>query len=127
MGYYTVYSLVIVGDSGWDTEVDYDSLEDLVLEGDLKMPSYKHSYGDKGSPADFMKSLASCLTYDAHKWYSYEEDMMALSKVNPETLFRLHGEGEERGDIWNMWFQNGKSQREEVLMTIPEYDPKKMK
>ena len=34
------------------------------------------------------------------KWYEHEEDMKAISSAHPETIFKLHGEGEEAGDIW---------------------------
>ena len=44
------------------------------------------------------------------KWYEHEEDMIACSKEFPDLTFLLHGEGEESGDMWDEYFQNGKSE-----------------
>lgn len=41
------------------------------------------------------------------KWYSTNEDMEALSKAFPEVTFCLHGEGEEREDVWDLYCKDG--------------------
>jgi len=44
---------------------------------------------------------------EATKWYEHDEDMKALSKVFPTTVFKLHGDGEEVGDSWERYYHNG--------------------
>ena len=34
--------------------------------------------------------------------------MVKLSKLFPNIVFKLHGDGEEREDMWNKYFQDGK-------------------
>lgn len=41
------------------------------------------------------------------KWYSFDDDMKALSKELPDVLFRLAGVGEEQGDEWVSFYLNG--------------------
>jgi hypothetical protein len=40
------------------------------------------------------------------KWYKHEEEMLRLSYAFPNTVFILHGEGEEQGDVWKKRFIN---------------------
>lgn len=60
------------------------------------------------------------------KWYEHESDMKAMSAVFPDVLFKLHGEGEESGDIWNAYYLNGKSQKKKariMLVLLDDVDP----
>lgn len=60
------------------------------------------------------------------KWYSHTQDLRLFSKTYPDVVFELHGEGEETGDIWNEYFKDGQSQREQAKFTIDPYDPSKL-
>jgi hypothetical protein len=60
------------------------------------------------------------------KWYEHEKDMKEFSKRFPKVLFTLRGEGEESGDVWVKYFQNGKMQVEKVDIKLGEFDPKKL-
>lgn len=60
------------------------------------------------------------------KWYSHEEDMLELSLKYPEVVFLLHGEGEENGDLWNMYFKNGKKQNCNAVVVYEEFDESKL-
>lgn len=56
------------------------------------------------------------------KWYEHETDVRRLSKLFPNVLFTLHGEGEENDDIWNKYFLNGKMQVEKAKIQIAPFD-----
>lgn len=41
------------------------------------------------------------------KWYSWPDDMRAISKEHPALTFFLNGDGEDRPDFWQAVFKNG--------------------
>lgn len=41
-------------------------------------------------------------------WYSHEDDICTVSAAVPDALIRLHGEGENRDDVWDKYFTGGK-------------------
>lgn len=61
------------------------------------------------------------------KWYNHEADMKALSYKFPGVLFTLFGEGEESGDIWKKYFQDGKMQFCKAVIDFPKFDAKLLK
>ena len=63
---------------------------------------------------------------DSCKWYEHTKDMIKLSKLFPDILFTLHGEGEEAGDMWYKYYLNGKVQIAEAKTTFDEFDPEKL-
>jgi len=98
MGYYTRYSLESVTGEV-DSNIDYK--EDIG----------RHSeYGD------------SCMFEQEVKWYHMKIDMMNYSASHPNILFEIHGKGEEAGDLWRMYFINGKSQYCEAIVTFESFD-----
>ena len=61
------------------------------------------------------------------KWYEHETDMKDISTAHPETVFKLHGEGEEAGDVWEKFFKGGKKVFESKLNPeIPQPDLDKL-
>lgn len=40
-------------------------------------------------------------------WYSWNENMTALSKLFPLTTFVIYGNGQDYGDCWKAYFRNG--------------------
>jgi hypothetical protein len=66
-------------------------------------------------------------TVDSCKWYEHEEEIIEFSKLYPDVLFTLNGEGEESGDIWTKYFLNGKMQYERATIVINPFDPTKLK
>jgi hypothetical protein len=66
-------------------------------------------------------------TNDSVKWYDHEEDMKELSKIYPEVVFKLKGEGEEGGDIWVKYFKNGQMQDCPAKISFDEFDENKLK
>lgn len=59
---------------------------------------------------------------DNSKWYDLEKDMRELSKLFPNYLFTVHGEGEEAGDLWNKYFLDGKCQTAQAAITYEKFD-----
>ena len=57
------------------------------------------------------------------RWYSSEQDMLLLSRKFPEFVFHLHGEGENRDDIWEEHFWNGFHQRYLARVVLDPYNP----
>lgn len=60
------------------------------------------------------------------KWYEHEEDMAILSKKFPDVLFTLHGEGEDRDDMWDKHFRNGMMQECCADIVYPDFDETKL-
>ena len=63
---------------------------------------------------------------DSCKWYNHEKHMKELSKIYPDTIFLLEGEGEESGDIWRKYFKNGKMQVCKAEIVFPAFDESKL-
>jgi hypothetical protein len=102
MGYYTHFELK------WDTE---DPQLDMEISHFLDENSETY-YG--------LEPDGSCA--DAVKWYSYDDDMIEMSRNFPTVLFTLSGEGEEAGDLWKAYYKNSKSQRVDAKIVFPEPD-----
>lgn len=58
-------------------------------------------------------------------WYEWNEDMLKLSKLYPDVLFELSGEGEESSDIWTYWYRNGQLQGGLAQIVHPEFSEDK--
>lgn len=105
MGYYTRYSIEM---SNQITNQEKGS--DIFLV-----------YGELIKHIDYDPFGESC------KWYDCEKDMKSFSKSYPNVLFKISGEGEESGDIWVKYFQNGLMQTCKAEIVIPPFDPAKLK
>lgn len=62
----------------------------------------------------------------AAKWYTCSADMKEFSLAFPDVVFKLHGEGEEAGDLWDEYFKNGMSQECRADIIYPDYDEEKL-
>ncbi len=51
--------------------------------------------------------------------------MIKLSKMYPNLVFVLHGEGEEQGDVWTAYFCDGRVQTVAPELVWPYFDIKK--
>jgi len=102
MGYYTRYELTY-------------SPENAVLQEYLEHTDF--SYGVPWTQ----------LNYEEIKWYEHDQEMAALSKLFPTTVFCLHGSGEEPGDLWGTYYQDGKMQKCPAHIVYDPFDPAKLK
>lgn len=125
MGYYTRYELEVKEGNS------YLMAKKMLEECD----SSDRFYAFERALEDFVEDLdeksgngfiLSLVSGDEVKWYEHEEDMKFLSKQYPDILFKLHGEGEENGDIWDKYFMNGKMQHCHAVMSIPPFDKSKL-
>lgn len=114
MGYYTRYSLSIVGQEDEDISAhkeaitkisEYDEAPYLLLQTE---EDWDNLFDDK------------------IKWYDSDGDMQEYSKRHPELVFKLSGEGEESGDVWVRYFHNGKMQKSQAKIVTEDYDPTKL-
>ena len=84
---------------------------------------------------DFVKGseeAAHCLlndgaANDSGKWYEHEEELLEFSKKYPHLIFTLRGEGEEAGDIWAKYFNDGKVQVEKASVQVASFDPERLR
>ncbi len=114
MGYYSHYNISIFsGEKYPNYEPMVEYLEKHKEDGwTYDMLYALENFGGDGEPC---------------KWYDYHKDMNKFSLAFPDTLFELHREGEESGDIEKVYYKNGKSQVCKARIVFEEYDERKMK
>ena len=61
-------------------------------------------------------------TNESCKWHEHEKELKIFSQKHPKALFKLEGNGEETGDIWIKYFQNGKCQVCKAKITFDEFN-----
>ena len=94
MGYYSRFEISQPEKPVEDTEALFKSLTEI---------SGGYTFDDEGN------------SEDNYKWYDYQKDMAQLSKLHPDTVFKVHREGEEAGDIEDTYYKNGKLVHTEAL------------
>jgi hypothetical protein len=104
MGYYTSYNLVIQNG-------DHSLIETFRKENE----DANYALNEEGYTLEYCK------------WYNHEEDLKTFSAKYPEVLFILEGEGEEPGDMWKKYFQNGKCQTATAQITFEKFNPDKLR
>lgn len=98
MGYYSEYSL-------------------KVINGDYNT-DYERIISDEAEQRVF---------FDSCKWYSYQEDMKTVSKLYPEVVFEITGNGEDDDDFWKAYFKDGKMQMCPGKIFYDPFDETKLK
>ena len=109
MGYYTRYSLDLMG-----MAID-EKPETIIRE-------FLEDYDDVSYAIDVNGD-----SEDATKWYDHEDDLKVFSQNYPKVIFILTGEGEKAGDLWKKYFLNGKCQKVEATITYEGFDQSKLK
>ena len=108
MGYYTRYTLSLVGAANPDDEL-------RIIHQLREWNEYaEHAFSDAGSQSSEVK------------WYDHEDDLLDFSRRFPQVTFKLSGRGEENGDIWDKYFRNGKMQTCRAEIRKPDFDPSKL-
>lgn len=104
MGYYTRFSL----------GVNADNEDQIIAEFRGECDYAEHCLTETGS------------TNEPGKWYNHDEDIRKFSKKYPDVLFEMRGEGEEAGDLWVLYAQNGKVHKSRAKVIYEEFDPEKL-
>lgn len=47
---------------------------------------------------------------DSVKWSTIEEDLARFSESHPDLAMVIHGEGEERFDVWDLYAKDGETE-----------------
>ena len=130
MGYYTRYSMEIqdIDNKGYDSYKIAKYMLDKQEESD-RFYAFEYELKDFVENED-TESRTRCelslYSDDEYKWYDNEDDMLLLSKEFPDVLFKLHGEGEDKEDIWDKYFMNGKMQYCPAEIIYPLFDRAKL-
>ena len=106
MGYYTEYDLNMMP---WPCE---DKEREIKANIIARIDSIDIS---KVEDSDIEWFLSSEM-----KWYHYREDMLEVSKMFPDIMFILHGEGEDHDDMWYEYYCNGETERIEAELVYPK-------
>lgn len=62
------------------------------------------------------------------KWFDEKEkELVALSRVYPDVLFQVTGDGEDSDDFWREYIQNGKTGWTLGVIAYEPFDPAQMK
>lgn len=119
MGYYTEYTLsfYIMQDNDNSSFIKIDDTNKLSING-LEDEIKKMNVFEFG---DIQNGY-----YANTKWYLHEEDMTILSRKFPQILFHLHGEGDDREDMWDKYFYNGMTQECRAIITYDKFDYNKL-
>lgn len=107
MSYRTYYSLSVE---------DTPEEEQLALIAKLRgsCEDAEYAFNSEGLPED------DC------SWYEHEGDLRAFSKLHPDKVFCLYGDGEDSNDQWYLYVKDGKAQLCAGEMIFPEYNPDKL-
>lgn len=109
----------------------------------LELEMYDHKTGARSMcvPTEIQDKVVAALTEfeiigyaltsdlycaDCVKWYDHDDDMIKVSKMFPDVLFCLHGEGESNDDLWDTYYLNGKTQDCPATVVYPPFDPAKL-
>lgn len=60
------------------------------------------------------------------KWYDCENDMIAVSKANPDVTYRIYGSGEEAGDEWVCFYKNGQMEHHDRPLWVEPKVPERI-
>lgn len=61
------------------------------------------------------------------KWYSHQEDMIAISLQYPEYTFFVERMGEDRTDYWHCYYRAGKQAAYQAKIEFTEFSEKDFK
>lgn len=110
MGYNTYFEMITFPAMAWTSEEVKEAIKKVEVPcrymGTSRMDTWV-----EGDEYDFEEEM---------KWYDHEEHMVELSKLCPNIIFDLRGDGEETGDMWRSVYFRGEVRT--VTAVWPEID-----
>lgn len=98
----------------------YDTWMNLNIEGESELDRAEVAKALTEITGDSVDVWEELMDSGAEmRWYEHTKDMQKLSVKFPNTVFALHGDGEESGDLWVEYHHNGRVQIEQ----LPEWSP----
>jgi len=94
-----------------------------VTNGDNSLIEKLREYSDEAN----FSLYSNGDTQEESKWYGHQDELKKFSKLHPNALFILSGEGEEAGDIWREYYKNGKVQMCKAKISFDDFDEKLLK
>lgn len=116
MGYYTYYTGMLVATKTGTKEKE-------IAQAIAKLPYFSPDYSPRDE-CDEIELIDDAIGMDSMKWYNCFTDMCEVSKQFPDCIIMIHGEGEDREDMWNAYFKNGKYAVYRAEITYPDFNPK---
>src|SRR5258708_2298192 len=107
MGYYTCFSLNVMTA---DNSTIHREAEAIIAKLRETNENANYALGEDGA-----------MEMDA-KWYDYSEELREFSKLYPDALLVLYGEGESTGDFWYSYIRDGKAQYTPARIEFDEFD-----
>ena len=118
---YDSYS-VMFDDGIWVDDMGYNTQYKLTIEPETdEVIKYLENNEDLYEYGAWCDNLEPC------KWYDHENDMRGLSRLFPNILFTLYGNGEEKDDIWIIYAKGGKSQLAKAQVFFEGFDESKLR
>lgn len=100
MGYYTFHNLEVKN----ITNNEFINLKKALEEkGIIRYALDEGTYS-------YINNDAYFCSWDSCKWYESDEDMCEISKLFPNSIFKLYCNGEDSDDFHNDYFVNGISE-----------------
>ena len=67
-----------------------------------------------------LKEVSSYSFEESCKWYDCQKDIIKVSKMFPDEIISVSGEGEEALDLWHLKCKNGTLIKKAAIVTYPE-------
>jgi hypothetical protein len=133
MGYYTYYRLNIHKDNREPAKKNWTKLADIKKNDPYGEEQWENDDDPIAVLRGFSEEAEYALDEDGNcsgedtQWYDHEKDLIRLSEMFPDIIFRLRGNGQYPQDMWEKYYKNGKSQLCKARITFDPFDEDKLK
>ena len=110
MGYYTNVHMEIKDSAGKEVNESHIAFKLIAYRFYEIWESYRDINSDefrRDQEVYAEECLSDFLDWKEVKWYELDSDMSKLSKLCPDFTFIIEGQGEDRGDWWIKWWEDG--------------------